>query len=189
MCAAYLNAFRGEFQFHSFSASPNIIDYLTDYSYYDSSVRKPWIDRKKDYLDQLRHGRPESQLIVADSELHTAREILEGYRIKGSRSWWRFNLRREDHLWYFTQLLEVFDLLETNRIVDDLRKIVSELKQLPKDDRDTYVEGNAPEGSTREVILEVGTEGGSLSVIRTKHTGNLEILGSTRRNYDGRRAS
>jgi hypothetical protein len=146
----------------------NIVDYLTDWFSYDSGVRKPLIDRKKAYLDQLRHARPESQLILAASELHTAREILEGYPIKGSQSWWRFNCRREDHLWYFTQLLEVFDFLERNRIVDELHKVVGELKQIPEDDRETYADGNPSERGAREVILEVGAEGGSLSILRKR---------------------
>jgi hypothetical protein len=84
---------------------------------------------------------------VAASELHTAREILEGYQIKGSQSWWRFNRRREDHLWYFTQLLEVFGSLERNRIVDELHKVVGKLKELPEDKRDPYVDAIGPNGA------------------------------------------
>jgi HD domain len=148
---------------HNFGPGvPDIIGYLTDDFAEDFGSKEPWRKRKMAYLDRLRNAGPEVQLISAADTLDNARAILEDYRGLNQQIWGRFEHEHEDQLWYFTQLLEIFDSSEPNRIVDELHRVVAELKR-------SNFHGDPPEGGVRETIFEVGAEGGSLVVFRERN--------------------
>jgi HD domain len=148
---------------HNFGPGvPDIVEGLTESFAEDSGAKEPWRKRKMAYLDRLRKAGPEVQLISAADTLHNARAILEDYRGLNQQIWGRFEHEHEDQLWYFTQLLEIFDSSEPNRIVDELHRVVAELKR-------SNFQGAPPERGIPEIILEVGAEGGSLAVIRDRN--------------------
>ena len=149
---------------HNFGPGvPDIVEGLTESFPEDPGAKEPWRKRKMAYLDRLRNAGPEVQLISAADTLHNARAILEDYRMIGV---WRFRREPEEQLWYFTRLLEVFDSSERNRIVDELHRVVAELKRISENGVNF---GDPPEQGVPEIILEVGAEGGSLAVIRERN--------------------
>jgi hypothetical protein len=81
-------------------------------------------------LNRLRKEPAEVQLISAADKLYNARAILEDYREIGPRIWERFKRGRNDQIWYFDELVKVFKSSGVNRIVDELERVVNELRQV-----------------------------------------------------------
>ena len=56
--------------------------------------------------------------------------MLEDYRVTGPDVWKRFKRGRDDQLWYFDELVKVFRSFGESRIVDELERVVTELRRL-----------------------------------------------------------
>jgi len=93
--------------------------------------KPPWESRKRQYLAHLRDVSDESLLVSISDKVHNARSILEGYRQEGEALWSRFTGTREQTLWYYDSLLEIFQqrltpqfeglVLELQRVLESLR--------------------------------------------------------------------
>jgi GTP pyrophosphokinase len=151
-----------------------IVSGLTDSFAEDSHAKEPWLERKHAYLDRLRKEPPDVQLVSAADKLYNARAILEDYRVIGAEIWGRFRRGRRDQIWYFDALLEIYEASGRNRIVDELWRVVAELKRLSETENDagrrTNRDGDGGKLEVRETVLEVGAEGGSLAIIRERNT-------------------
>lgn len=116
---------------HNFGAQvAGMVEGLSDTLAEDSSRKEPWEARKKKYLDRLRTEPAEVMLISAADKLYNARSILDDYRKIGPEIWHRFKRGRADQLWYFDELLKVFKAYGTNRIVEELERVVGEIRQI-----------------------------------------------------------
>jgi hypothetical protein len=74
-----------------------------------------------------------AQRVSAADKLHNARAILSDYRELREDLWLRFNAPKEDQLWYYGALVEALRQTSTPRtLVDELSRVVEELKQLAK---------------------------------------------------------
>ncbi len=72
-------------------------------------------------------------MVSSADKLHNARAILSDYRVVGERLWTRFNAAKADQLWYYGALVETLGHTAAPKmIVDELSKVVEELKQLAK---------------------------------------------------------
>jgi hypothetical protein len=67
------------------------------------------------------------QLISAADKLYNAKAILDDYRDIGPGIWSRFKRRRNEQLWYFNALLEVFKAAGGGRTVQELERVIAEL--------------------------------------------------------------
>ena len=95
------------------------------------TIPKPeWKQRKLDYLDTLRHAGDDIRLVSAADKLHNVRTILADYRREGDRVWDRFSGRRAGTLWYYRAVLDVLQNGNPNRLIDELRRVVTELETL-----------------------------------------------------------
>ncbi|MGP8175856.1 MAG: HD domain-containing protein [Terracidiphilus sp.] len=101
-------------------------DSLTD----DPNNKPPWLERKQAYVQRLRGEAADVQLISAADKLYNARAILEDYRKIGPRIWARFKRDRQEQIWYFDELLTVFKSAGGNRIVEELERVVNELREI-----------------------------------------------------------
>ena len=63
-------------------------------------------------------------------KLHNARAILQDYRILGEKLWCRFNASREDTLWYYAAVLDVFRRRSSSPLVDELARTLEDLSEL-----------------------------------------------------------
>jgi thiaminase len=66
---------------------------------------------------------------VADN-IYNARAILEDYREIGPLVWERFKRGQAEQIWYFDELLAVYKSTETSSIVEELERVVEELRQI-----------------------------------------------------------
>jgi (p)ppGpp synthase/HD superfamily hydrolase len=97
----------------------------------DSFVEpKPdWIDRKKGYLQEVKHADAETRLVSASDKLHNVRTILADYRLDGEAIWNRFNGRKEGTLWYYRALSDEYQRRDRNRITRELAIAVADLER------------------------------------------------------------
>jgi (p)ppGpp synthase/HD superfamily hydrolase len=116
---------------HNFGAHvAHMVEGLSDTLSHDPNQKEPWEKRKEDYIKRLREEPAEVQLISAADKLYNARSVLDDYRKIGSEVWKRFKRGRKQQIWYFESVLEVFKSSGTNRIVEELERVVVELEQL-----------------------------------------------------------
>jgi (p)ppGpp synthase/HD superfamily hydrolase len=96
----------------------------------DSFVEpKPeWSERKRGYLDEVKHADAETRLVSASDKLHNVRTILADYRRDGDAIWVRFNGKKEGTLWYYRALSDEY-ARTPNRITRELEITVGELER------------------------------------------------------------
>jgi len=103
----------------------NIVEGCTD-SFVEPKL--PWVERKQDYLDHVKHANAETRLVSAADKLHNVRTILTDYRQSGETIWARFSGKREGTLWYYRALSTEFSR-KPNRITRELEIAVDELEK------------------------------------------------------------
>ncbi len=93
-------------------------------------VPKPeWIERKRQYLDEVKRADAETRLVSASDKLHNVRTILADYRKDGESIWARFNGKKEGTLWYYRALSDEYQRRNQNRITRELAIAVAELER------------------------------------------------------------
>lgn len=88
-----------------------------------------WLERKKDYLREVKHADAETRLVSASDKLHNVRTILADYRQHGEAIWRRFNGKKEGTLWYYRALCDEYQRRNRNRITLELAIAVEELER------------------------------------------------------------
>ena len=110
---------------------PNVarmVEGLSDSFSEDASKKLSWMERKQAYIQRLREEPEDVRLISAADKLYNARAILEDYREIGPKVWDRFKRGRSDQIWYFDELIAVFKSFGTIRVVEELERVVEELR-------------------------------------------------------------
>ena len=104
-----------------------MVEGLSDSLSEDPGYKQPWLERKQAYVQRLRDELPDVKLISAADKLYNARAILEDYREIGPRIWERFKRGRQDQIWYFNELLNIFKSSGMSRIVEELERVIKKL--------------------------------------------------------------
>lgn len=116
---------------HNFGANvARMVKALSDTLAEDPNQKEPWEERKQKYLHHLRTEPPDVQLISAADKLYNARAILDDYRKIGPAVWARFKRGRHLQLWYFNELLKIFKSSGTNRLLEELGRVIGELERI-----------------------------------------------------------
>ena len=87
-----------------------------------------WVERKKDYLREVKHAGAETRLVSASDKLHNVRTILADYRQHGEDIWTRFTGKRDGTLWYYRALSDEYRRRSPNRITRELEIAVAQLE-------------------------------------------------------------
>lgn len=88
-----------------------------------------WVERKKGYIEEVKHADDETRLVSASDKLHNVRTILTDYRNHGEAIWRRFSGKKEGTLWYYRALSDEY-ARKPNRITRELEIAVRELERL-----------------------------------------------------------
>ena len=107
-----------------------------------------WLQRKKNYLREVKRADAETRLVSASDKLHNVRTILTDYRQHGEAIWPRFSGKKEGTLWYYRALSDEYRRRNPNRVTRELEIAVAELER---------VVGKTPQ-SSKEVTKEVTKE-------------------------------
>ncbi len=101
---------------------------LSDTFAEEHDKKEGWEERKNNYLARLRDEPGDVLLISAADKLYNAKAILDDFKEIGPAVFDRFKRGPKQQLWYFDELLKVFRAHPPNRIVNDLERIVHELR-------------------------------------------------------------
>ena len=107
---------------------------LSDSLEEDPNRRPDWDHRKAQYIERLKGEEDDVWLISAADKLYNARTILDDHRKVGAEVWKRFKRGRDQQVGYFVKLLEVFKSRGSNRIVEELGRVVAVLAEQTKND-------------------------------------------------------
>ena len=108
-----------------------MVEGCTDSFEEDANKKKPWEERRTSYIARLGNELPSTLLVSVADKLYNARAILEDYRDLGPKVWERFKRGREQQLWYFRELMRVYEEKCPNwRIVAELKSVVAQLRQI-----------------------------------------------------------
>jgi (p)ppGpp synthase/HD superfamily hydrolase len=91
--------------------------------------KREWVERKKEYLHEVKHADAETRLVSAADKLHNVGTILKDYRQDGEAIWARFTGKREGTLWYYRALSDEYQRRNPNRITRELALAVAELER------------------------------------------------------------
>lgn len=90
--------------------------------------KRPWRERKEEYLDHLRLASDAVLRVSLADKLHNARSMLIDLKAGGERLWTRFHAGRGEQAWYFGELLKVFEQrVPLSRNLPEFRRMVGEL--------------------------------------------------------------
>jgi len=96
----------------------------------DQTPKPPWLERKKTYIEHVRHASMPIKLVSASDKLHNVRAILMDYRKEGERLWSRFNGGKQGALWYYRALVNAFSDKRMQPLLQELDRTVTELQLL-----------------------------------------------------------
>jgi (p)ppGpp synthase/HD superfamily hydrolase len=111
-----------------------IVEGCTDSFEEDVNKKQEWKQRKTSYIERLRKEPQGTLLVSAADKLYNARAILQDYREVAGEIWKRFKRGRGEQLWYFRELLNVYEDRGSNRLVKELKRVVDELGELSADE-------------------------------------------------------
>jgi len=92
--------------------------------------KPPWRARKEAYLAHLPHLPPETLLVSLADKVHNTRTILADHSSIGEEIWKRFKQGRDETLWYYRSLADLFLQISPGFLADELDRVVSELGDL-----------------------------------------------------------
>ena len=99
-----------------------------------------WQPRKESYLEHLESAPAPTLLVSLADKVHNVRSLAFEYRRVGDRLWQRFTASREQTLWYYQSLLEIF----RRRCPEQLEPLVDELARA-LDDLEAQIGQGDPE--------------------------------------------
>jgi GTP pyrophosphokinase len=104
----------------------DIVEGCTDGVPDAAGQKPPWKQRKEAYLHHLRDAARDTLLVSACDKLYNARAIAGDVRSIGRAVFDRFSAKRDETLWYYGALLDVFSarMGERDPLVMELRESV-----------------------------------------------------------------
>jgi (p)ppGpp synthase/HD superfamily hydrolase len=109
-----------------------IVEGCTDGEPNAAGVKPPWPDRKRRYLEHLRHASDDVLLVSGCDKLHNATSILEDLIDVGTAVFDRFSVGMDDTLWYYRELAQTF-LQRGVVIAGRLDRTVAEIERLSRE--------------------------------------------------------
>ncbi|MCJ7703430.1 MAG: HD domain-containing protein [Anaerolineales bacterium] len=92
--------------------------------------KPPWLRRKKEYIAHLWDAPPQVRLVSLADKLHNARSILTDLRNHGLAAFDKFKGGKSGTQWYYKSLVEVFTAMDTNDMVAELARVVTQIQDL-----------------------------------------------------------
>lgn len=101
----------------------------------DPEDKRPWRERKENYLAHLENAGASVCLVSAADKLHNVRSIMRDYREHGEEIWQRFQGRRDGTLWYYDTVAGTLMRRYRAQLTRDLQDEVDALLSLVNDDQ------------------------------------------------------
>lgn len=91
--------------------------------------KRPWTDRKREYIEHARTLESGSLRVAAADKVHNAYAILRDLRNVGDEVWARFNAPADDVIAYYEGLVRAMRESGGGRLVDELDRIVKGIQR------------------------------------------------------------
>lgn len=91
--------------------------------------KKPWVERKRGYVEHARNLSPSSLRVSAADKVHNAYAILRDLRNSGDQVWDRFNAPADDVVEYYEDLVRAFRQSGGGKLVEELERIVKGIQR------------------------------------------------------------
>jgi (p)ppGpp synthase/HD superfamily hydrolase len=91
--------------------------------------KRPWIDRKREYVEHARRLPISSLRVAAADKVHNAYAILRDLRNRGEEVWARFNAPADDVIAYYEGLVRAMRESGGGRLVEELERIVKGIQR------------------------------------------------------------
>ncbi len=91
--------------------------------------KRPWLERKRQYIEHARHLQPSSLRVAAADKVHNAYAILRDLRNDGDRVWDRFNAPADDVVAYYESIIRAFRESGGGKLVAELERIVKGIQR------------------------------------------------------------
>jgi (p)ppGpp synthase/HD superfamily hydrolase len=92
--------------------------------------KPPWRERKKAYIASLRGAEPSGIRVSLADKVYNARATLMDIRREGESGWSRFTGGKEGTLWYYNELIKVFQARSSSRLLEEFTNVVRELERI-----------------------------------------------------------
>jgi (p)ppGpp synthase/HD superfamily hydrolase len=108
-----------------------IVEGCSDSFAEDENQKPDWKSRKAAYIERAKSETAETLLVSLADKVYNARSIAEDYRRIGPEVWKRFNRGRAEQLWYYDELMKIFEArCPSWRLFGEFQRAINELKQL-----------------------------------------------------------
>jgi (p)ppGpp synthase/HD superfamily hydrolase len=94
----------------------------------DTHPKPPWQQRKQRYLQQLQTASPTVRKVSLADKLHNARSLLQLLQREGQSAWDHFRGGEAGTLWFYQSLLDIYQTLPTESMLQELQHLVQQLK-------------------------------------------------------------
>jgi len=101
-----------------------IVDGCTD-AY--THPKPPWKERKSSYLNKLQDADDTILLVSLADKVHNARSILSDLQSGNQEVWDKFNGGKDGTIWYYQNLVDIFNQSAFSHLKDSLRYLVEEI--------------------------------------------------------------
>lgn len=91
--------------------------------------KRPWIDRKREYVEHARTLPAPSLRVSAADKVHNSYAILRDLRNSGETVWERFNAPADDVIAYYEDLVRSFRQAGGGKLVEELERIVKGIQR------------------------------------------------------------
>jgi (p)ppGpp synthase/HD superfamily hydrolase len=108
-------------------AVADIVEHCSDHL---DEPAPPWRERKERYLARLEHAPGPALHVSLADKVHNVRTIVLDYRELGDPLWDRFNAQRDEVLWYYRSLAEVFGRRCPGPLADELTESLADLERV-----------------------------------------------------------
>ncbi len=89
-----------------------------------------WMSRKSEHLKKLADSSPETIRVALADKLYNSRSLVRDLRVSKSIVWQRFSCTPDQMLWYYQELVSLFERRSTSPNVFELGRTVRELEAL-----------------------------------------------------------
>lgn len=103
-----------------------------------SQPKSPWLERKTQYLEQIRSGSPSVRRVSLADKLHNVRSLVTAWQVQGDDIWQHFNQGKTGTLAFYQQLLQIYRQTATGPMVGELTRLMAELAQPEYDEEETH---------------------------------------------------
>jgi (p)ppGpp synthase/HD superfamily hydrolase len=92
--------------------------------------KPPWKKRKQDFIDSIRTADESTRRVALADKVYNGRATLRDIRNEGESGWKKFTGGKTGTLWYYRQLTDVFESFGPSILLDELKRIISDLENI-----------------------------------------------------------